>query len=177
MASFIDRMVGAAKLNVGVYEEVEADTGATGQAMGVVLLSSLAGGIGAVGLGAGGFGGVVVGGIAALLGWVSWAFVTYLIGTRLLPEPQTRADVGELMRTLGFAQSPGLVRILGVIPVLGPLVLIVVSIWMLVAMVIAVRQALDYTNTLRAVGVCLVGWVLSLVITIVFVLLFGSVGI
>ena len=177
MASFIDRMVGAAKLNVGVYEEVEADTGATGQAMGVVLLSSLAGGIGAVGLGAGGFGGVVVGGIAALIGWVSWAFVTYLIGTRLLPEPQTRADVGELMRTLGFAQSPGLVRILGVIPVLGPLVLIVVSIWMLVAMVIAVRQALDYTNTLRAVGVCLVGWVLSLVITIVFVLLFGSVGI
>ena len=106
-----------------------------------------------------------------------WAFVTYLIGTRLLPEPQTRADVGELMRTLGFAQSPGLVRILGVILVLGPLVLIVVSIWMLVAMVIAVRQALDYTNTLRAVGVCLVGWVLSLVITIVFALLFGSVGI
>ena len=103
--------------------------------------------------------------------------MTYLIGTRLLPEPQTRADVGELMRTLGFAQSPGLVRILGVIPVLGPLVLLVVSIWMLVAMVIAVRQALDYTNTLRAVGVCLVGWVLSLVITIVFVLLFGSVGI
>ncbi len=177
MASFIDRMVGAAKLNVGVYEEVEADTGATGQAMGVVLLSSLAGGIGSVGLGAGGSGGVVAGGIGALLGWVSWAFVTYLIGTRLLPEPQTRADVGELMRTLGFAQSPGLVRILGVIPVLGPLVLIVVSIWMLVAMVIAVRQALDYTNTLRAVGVCLVGWVLSLVITIVFVLLFGSVGI
>ena len=177
MASFIDRMVGAAKLNVGVYEEVEADTGATGQAMGVVLLSSLAGGIGSVGLGAGGSGGVVAGGIGALLGWVSWAFVTYLIGTRLLPEPQTRADLGELMRTLGFAQSPGLVRILGVIPVLGPLVLIVVSIWMLVAMVIAVRQALDYTNTLRAVGVCLVGWVLSLVITIVFVLLFGSVGI
>ncbi len=177
MASFVDRMVGAAKLNVGVYEEVEADTGATGQAMGVVLLSSLAGGIGSVGLGAGGSGGVVAGGIGALLGWVSWAFVTYLIGTRLLPEPQTRADVGELMRTLGFAQSPGLVRILGVIPVLGPLVLIVVSIWMLVAMVIAVRQALDYTNTLRAVGVCLVGWVLSLVITIVFVLLFGSVGI
>ena len=177
MTSFIDRMVGAAKLNVGVYEEVEADTGATGQAVGVVLLSSLAGGIGSVGLGAGGFGGVVAGGIGALIGWVSWAFVTYLIGTRLLPEPQTRADVGELMRTLGFAQSPGLVRILGVIPVLGPLVLIVVSIWMLVAMVIAVRQALDYTNTLRAVGVCLVGWVLSLVIAVVFVLLFGSVGI
>ena len=173
MASFTDRMVGAATLNVGVYEEVEADTGATGQAMGVVLLSSLAAGIGSVGLGAEGFGGVVVGGIGALISWVFWAFLTYLIGTRLLPEPQTRADVGELMRTLGFAQSPGLARIFGVIPVLGPLVLLVVSIWMLVAMVIAVRQALDYTSTVRAVGVCLVGWVLSLVIAVVFVLLFG----
>ena len=132
MASLTDRMVGAAKLDVGVYEEVEADTGATGQAMAVVLLSSLAGGIGSIGLGAEGFGGVVVGGIAALIGWVSWAVVTYLIGTRLLAEPQTHADVGELLRTLGFAQSPGLARILGVIPILGPFVLLVVSIWMLV---------------------------------------------
>ena len=173
MANFTDRMVGAAKLDVGVYEEVEADTGATGQAMGVVLLSSVAGGIGSVGLGAGGIGGVVVGGIGALMGWFLWALVTYIIGTRLLPEPQTRADVGELMRTLGFAQSPGLVRVLGIIPVLGPLVLIVVSVWMLVAMVIAVRQALDYRSTLRAVGVCVVGWVLSLVVTIVLVLLVG----
>ena len=103
MASFTERMIGAAKLDVRVYEEVEADTGATGQAMGVVLLSSLAGGIGTVGLGAGGLGGVVVGGLVALIGWVTWAFLTYIIGTRLLAEPQTRADVGELMRTLGFA--------------------------------------------------------------------------
>ena len=170
-------MIGAAKLDVVVYEEVEADTGATGHAMGVVLLSSVAGGIGSVGLGAGGVGGVVVGGIAALIGWASWAFLTYLIGTRLLAEPQTRADVGELLRTLGFAQSPGLARILGVIPILGPLVLLVVSIWMFVAMVIAVRQALDYTSTMRAVGVCVVGWVLSLAITVVLVLLFGTVGV
>ena len=177
MASFTDRMVGAAKLDVRVYEEVEADTGATGQAMGVVLLSSVAGGIGSVGLGAGGIGGVVGGGIAALIGWGSWALLTYLIGTRLLAEPQTRADVGELLRTLGFAQSPGLVRILGVIPVLGPLVLVVVSIWMLVAMVIAVRQALEYTSTMRAVGVCVVGWVFSVAITVVLVLLFGTVGV
>ena len=177
MASFTDRMVGAATLNVGVYEEVEADTGATGQAMGVVLLSSIAGGIGSVGLGAGGFGGVIAGGIAALIGWVSWAFLTYLIGTRLLAEPQTHADVGELMRTLGFAQSPGLARVLGIIPVLGPIVLLVVSFWTLATMVIAVSQALDYTSTARAVGVCVVGWVLSLVIALVSAVLFGSVGI
>ncbi len=166
-------MIGAAKLDVQVYEEVEADTGATRQAMGVVLLSSVAAGIGSAGVGAGGFGGVVVGGIAALIGWVAWAAVTSLIGTRLLPEPQTRSDVGELMRTLGFAQAPGLLRIFGIVPGVGPLVFSIVSIWMLVAMVIAVRQALDYTSTLRAVGVCLVGWAIYVAIAFVF-LIFGS---
>ncbi len=173
MASFTERMIGAAKLDVRIYEEVEADTGATRQAMGVVLLSSLAGGIGSVGLGAGGLGGVVVGGILALLGWVTWAFLTYVIGTRLLAEPQTHADVGELMRTLGFAQAPGLLRVLGGFPGVGPLVLSIVSIWMLVAMVVAVRQALDYSSTVRAVGVCLVGWAIYVAIAFVF-LIFGS---
>ena len=174
MASFTDRMIGAARLEVRTYEEVEADRSATSQAMGVVLLSSLAVGIGSLGLGAGGLGGVVAGGIGALIGWVAWAFLTYIIGTRMLPEPQTRADLGELMRTLGFAQSPGLLRILGSIPGLGPLVLGIVSIWMLVAMVIAVRQALDYTSTWRAVGVCLVGWVVSIFINLFFLIIFGS---
>ena len=174
MASFTERMIGAARLDSQIYEEVEADTGATGQAMGVVLLSSLAGGIGAAGLGPGGLGGFVVGSVAALIGWVTWAFLTYIIGTRLLAEPQTRADVGQLMRTLGFAQSPGLVRIAGTLPGVGPLVFSLVAIWMLVAMVIAVRQAMDYTSTWRAVSVCLVGWVLSIAMSVVFFLVFGS---
>ena len=152
MASFTERMIGAARLDVQVYEEVEADTGATGQAMGVVLLSSLAGGIGSVGLGAGGLGGFVGGGIAALIGWAIWAFLTYIIGTRLLAEPQTRADVGELMRTLGFAQSPGLVRVVGILPGVGSLAVSIVSIWMLVAMVIAVRQALGLHEHLAGGG-------------------------
>ncbi len=176
MASFTDRMIGAARLDVRTYEEVEADGSATSQAIGVVLLSSLAGGIGSMGLGAGGLGGVVVGGIGALISWVAWAFLTYIIGTRLLPEPQTRADIGEMMRTLGFAQSPGLLRIFGSIPGVGALVLAIVSIWMLVAMVIAVRQALDYTSTWRAVGVCLVGWVVAVVITVIFVGFGSAVG-
>ena len=157
-------MIGAAKLDVHIYEEVEADTYATKQATGVVLLASLAGGIGSIGVGTGGLGSFIIGAIAALIGWVTWAFVTYIIGTRLLPEPQTHADVGELMRTLAFAQSPGLLRIFGGLPGLGPLVLSLTQIWILVAMVIAVRQALDYSSTFRAVGVCLVGWVLSTVL-------------
>ncbi len=158
MATFTDRMIGTAKLNLGTYEEVEADVSATRQAMTVVLLSSVAGGIGSLGLGATGIGGVVAGGVAALLSWVVWAFLTYMIGTRLLPEPHTHADMGQLLRTLGFAQSPGLARVFGGIPGIGPFVLGLVSIWMLVAMITAVRQALDYTSTWRAVGVCLIGW-------------------
>ena len=147
-------MIGAAKLDLRIYEEVEGDNNATLQAIGVVLLSSLAAGLGSVTLGVGSLGNVV----AALLSWVIWAFLTYLIGTRLLPEPQTHADMGQMLRTLGFAQSPGVLRIFGSLPGVGPLVLVVVSVWMLVAMVIAVRQALDYTSTWRAVVVCLVAW-------------------
>ena len=133
MTTFTTRIIRAAKLDVQVYEEVEADVGATGQAMGVVLLTSLASGIGVVGLSTGALSGIILGGIVALLGWVSWAFLTYFIGTRLLPEPQTHADTGELMRTIGFAQSPGLLRVFGSLPGVGPLVLSIVSIWMLVA--------------------------------------------
>lgn len=167
MASFTDRMMGAARLDVRTYEEVENDAGGTGQAMLVVLLSSLAGGIGVSSLGVPGPGGVVGGIIAALAGWIVWAFLSYFIGTRLLPEPQTKADLGQLLRTTGFAQAPGILRVLGFIPGLGVLILLIISIWMLVTMVIAVRQALDYTSTLRAVGVCLVGWIVSLVIAFV----------
>ena len=177
MATFKERMIGAARFDVHVYEEVEGDSGATGEAMGVVLLSSLAGGIGSIGLGAG-LGGVVLGAVAALLGWVTWAFLTYFIGTRLLAEPQTHADVGELMRTLGFAQSPGLLRIAGVFftasPALFSLFQLVVSTWMLMTMVVAVRQALDYTSTMRAVGVVLVGFVANLIILTVLVGMLGS---
>jgi hypothetical protein len=95
---------------------------------------------------------------------VSWALLTYSIGTRFLPEPQTRADAGELLRTLGFAGAPGLLRIFGVLPGVGLAIYAVASIWMLIAMIVAVRQALDYRGTGRAVAVCVVGWALSLAI-------------
>jgi branched-subunit amino acid ABC-type transport system permease component len=108
MASFQDRIIRAAKLDVHLYEEVEADEGAMGQAMGVVVLSSIAGGIGTpAGVG---LGGILIGTIAALVAWYVWAFLTYLIGTKLLPETQTKADVGELLRTIGFSSSPGMIQ-------------------------------------------------------------------
>jgi hypothetical protein len=171
MANFQDRIIRAAKLDAQLYEEVEADRDATGQAMVVVVMSALAAGIGS--LGSGGLLGLVGGTIVALVGWFIWAFLTYFIGTRLLPEPQTKADYGELLRTIGFASAPGLIRVFGVIPGLGALLFLVAGIWMLVAMVIAVRQALDYTSTPRAVGVCLIGWLVQAVILIFAAQLFG----
>ena len=171
MARFQDRIIRAAKLDVNLYEEVEADKGAMRQAMAVVILSSVAAGIGTITRA--GILGIVMGTVSALVGWYVWAYVTYLIGTKLLPEPQTKADPGELLRTIGFSSSPGLIRILGLIPGLGRLVFFVASIWMLVAMVIAVRQALDYRSTLRAIGVCVIGWVIQVVI---FLLLFAIFG-
>lgn len=174
MALFTDRMIRAAKLDVNLYEEVEADKTAMGQAMAVVILSSVAAGIGTIG--ATGAKGLVVGTIAALVGWFIWAFLTYYIGTRLLAEPQTQSDYGELLRTIGFSSSPGVLRVLGIIPLLGNIVNIVCGIWMLIAMVIAVRQALDFKSTGRAVAVCLIGWVVQLVVFAVFYWLAGGIG-
>ena len=171
MASITDRMIRAAKLDVNLYEEVEADKGAMGQAMSVVVLSSVAAGVGTVGMA--GIMGLVLGTIVALLAWFVWAFMIYYIGTRLLPEPQTKADYGELLRTIGFSSSPGVLRVLGVIPMLGNILNIICGIWMLVAMVIAVKQALDYKSTWRAVGVCLIGWIFQIVIFSIF---FGFAG-
>ncbi|HEY3303426.1 MAG TPA: YIP1 family protein [Candidatus Binatia bacterium] len=170
MSNLIERAVRAAKLDVTVYEEVEADKTALGQALGVVLLSSVAAGIGSV-VSAGAVG-LFIGAIGALIGWFIWAYLTFIIGTKLLPEPQTDADIGQLLRTIGFSSSPGVIQILGVIPVLGKIIFVAASIWMLVAMVIAVRQALDYSSTLRAVGVCLIGWIVQAVVFILFFFLF-----
>ena len=105
--------------------------------------------------------------IGALIGWYVWAFLTYFIGTKFLAEPQTRSDHRELLRTIGFSSAPGLIRVLGIIPGLGTLLFLVADIWMLVAMVIAVRQALDYTSTGRAIGVCMIGWVVQILILMV----------
>ena len=164
MASIQNRMLRAAKLEVDLYEEVEADTGATMQATGVVVISALAAGIGTTGTeGAAGF---VVGTVIALATWYVWAYLTYWIGTRLLPEPETKADHGELLRTMGFAAAPGVIRVVGIIPGMLAISFLVSGIWMLVATVIAVRQALDYTSTLRAIGACLIGWVLTMIIAV-----------
>lgn len=165
MSEFTDRMLRAAKLDAELYEEVERDTSAMGQAIGVVLLASVAAGI--ANLGNTGIVGLLGGAFWALIGWLVWSIVIYFVGTRWFREPQTEADYGQLLRTIGFASSPGLIRIIGIIRPLYGIVHFVAAVWMIAAMVIAVRQALDYTSTGRAVIVCVVGFVIQLIIALV----------
>lgn len=170
---FVMRLIGALSLDPMTYEEVEADRAATGQAVLVVVLSSIAAGIGARGLGSGSPSTMVFISAASLLAWAAWALLTYQIGVRLLPEAQTRADVGQLLRTIGFSAAPGMLRVFGIVPGAALPAFAITAIWMLFAMVVAVRQALDFTTTARAVAVCMLGWGLALAIAVGLGLVFG----
>ena len=170
--SFNNRIIRAAKLDSNLYEEVEADKSALGQAMAIVVLSSIAAGIGLYKIG--GFSGIITGTMASLISWYVWAYLTYFIGTKFFPEPQTQADLGELLRTIGFSSSPGLLRVFYFIPGIGAMLYLISSLWMLVAMIIAVRQALDYNSTLRAVGVCVIGYVIQIFVLVLIFSIFGG---
>jgi hypothetical protein len=161
---FIKRVVRALRLDPSLYEEVEADKGSMWQAMLVVVLVSVAAGIGSIGIL--GIEGIIVGTVLDLIGWFLWALLTYVIGAKLLPEPGTKSDLGELLRVIGFARSPGIFLILMLITVLTKLIVLVITIWMFAAMVIGVRQALDYKSTWRAAGVCIIGAVIYFIINV-----------
>ena len=168
------RMWGAAMLRAETYEEVEADRSANLQAFGVVLLSSVSAGVGS--LSNSGGAGILYAIAAALAGWWVWAYLTYLVGTRLLPVAGTRADHGELLRTIGFSSTPGLFFVLALIAPLASFVFVLCGIWMLAAMVVAVRQALDYEGaggTLRALCVCAIGLPIYVLIFAVSLLILG----
>ncbi len=156
--TFRQRLVGAAKLDARIYEDIEADVSAWRQAFAVVFLASVAAGAGAFpDLGPAGFVSQL---IAGILGWVLWAWLTYCLGTTVFPTPRTQADFGQLLRTTGFAMAPGILAVLGVVRPLTGVVFFVTAVWTLIAFVVAVRQALDYQSTLRAVAVCFVGWLI-----------------
>jgi hypothetical protein len=167
-ASMIDRMIRAARLDPQVYEEVEHDQSATGQAMLVVVLGAVAAGIGAL---SGGVIGLIVGIVAGLIGWAVYAFIAYWVGTKIFKGPHTEATWGELLRTLGFASSPRVLLVLGIIPVVGLLIGLVVFVWMLISTVIAIRQALDF-DTGRAIATAVVSWLALLVVYVIVGVIF-----
>lgn len=155
--SMVDRMKGAAFLDIETYEEVEHDESATTQAAGVVAIVAVCSAIGGIGHGGRG----IIGGlIGAFIAWLLWSAITYLIGDKLL---EGTATWGELLRTLGFAQAPGVILIFGIIPLLGWIAFVIGGIWMLVTGIIAIRQALDF-STGKAIGTALLGWVAMMIL-------------
>ena len=170
--TFARRLVGAMSLDRTAYEEIEADSRALGQAVLVVIGSSIAAGVGLAGT-ASTAREVGVAMAASLAGWISWAALVYYLGSNVFAETQTRADIGQLARTIGFSAAPGLFFVLLVVPRFRVATFLLVSLWMTVAMVVAVRQALDYRGTSRAIVVCLVGWVLALLVALVVGNAFG----
>jgi len=171
--TFLQRLMGAMALDPTIYEEVEADRGASAQALAMVILAGLATGVGARGFGAISVAGIAFISVAVLLSWAAWALLTFEVGVRLMPAPETRSNPSELRRTIGFAATPGVLNVFAILPNITRSVFIVTSIWMLLTMIVAVRHALDYKSTARAVAVCVCGWALALTIAVVLGVLFG----
>jgi hypothetical protein len=155
----VRRMWRAAVLDAELYDEVEKDPRLGWEALWIVLLASLAGGFGA---GWPSPGGIAVAAVAILAGWIAWAAVTSWLGTRLFPEPETACDFPEMLRTIGFAASPGLLAVFGIVPEMRVAAFATTLLWMLLATVLAVREALDYGSTTRALLVVAVGWIVQL---------------
>ena len=156
MSSLLYRMMGAILLDGATYESVENQRSTGAQAILVVLMSSIAAGVGASGLAGPSIGELIVVVVFAIATWLSWAALILYVGGLVMPQPETRVDYGQLVRTIGFAAAPGVFQIFGLFTSITVPVFIVTWIWMLGAMVVAVRQALDFRSTWRAIGVCTV---------------------
>ena len=169
------RMLGAARLNVDTYEDVEKDKGATIQALIVVILVAISAGVGGVLSDEGDLvRGLAFGAIRGVLSWAVWALVAWIVGTTLLKTQETEADWGQLARGTGFAQTPGLFNVLVFLPVVGTVIAVLVFFWQLACMVVAVRQSLDYTSTLRAIFVIVIALI---PVVIINAILFAVLGI
>lgn len=162
MTQFFRRFIGALVLDAGAFEDIEADRHAAMQSVIVVLAVCAAGGFAAGGLGVAGAARFVTGAVMVLGGWLVWVAVIAALGTITLPEAQTRSDVRELLRVLGYAAAPGVFIAFAALRSAAPIVLIIVALWMIASAVVGLRQALDYRSTGRAVAVCLLGCLLSL---------------
>ena len=171
------RMLGAARLDSHTYEDVERDGRATLQAMAIVILVTIAGVVGELlsGEEIKVVNAVIVGVIGGVVSWALWALGTYIVGATILKTEHTEADWGQLARCTGFAQTPRLFYVLSFIPVVGGLIVLAAFIWSFVAMLVAVRQALDYTSTWRAFFVILISAIPVIVLNVIILLIIGTV--
>lgn len=172
MASFGERVVGAMTLKASTFQEIEHDPTAMGQAVGVIVLAAVSLGLG--NLFWGGLTGLVSGIITSLIAFGVWAVAVWLIGTKVMPDPATKADLPETFRTIAFAASPGVLGIITIIPILGWLILFGIYLWQAAAMVVAVREVLDYTDTMKAVIVVVLGFLAYLVVAVMMGMIFAG---
>jgi hypothetical protein len=164
----LSRMILAARLNVDFYEKVEADPRYTGEAFVIVLLAAVFSATGnALAYPGDGLGATIAAGLGTVFAWIMWAGITLWIGTHLTKGPETQSNMGEMLRCLGYAHTPIILVGIVFVPVLGPIVALAATIWSLLAGVVAIRQALDFTTT-RALFTVLIGW---FVVTVLQVLL------
>jgi hypothetical protein len=180
-SAMLNRVIRAARLDVSLYNEVEADTSLNREALTVVIivtiLSAVGGFVGSLLLSFDiipailGLAWALVWGVA---GYYIWAYLTWFIGTRVF---KGTAEPGELLRTLGYAYGPNVLGVLAVIPCVGSLAALIGSIWSLVCGVVAVREALD-TTTGNAVITVLIGWAVLFVVSLVVggIIGIGAVG-
>lgn len=176
MKLFLERLFRAARLDANLYAEVAADAGAMNQALIVVFIYAMATAFGS--FGRTGTTGINIGMVTTLLGWYVWAFTAYIVGARILPEAETRIERKAVVRAMGFASAPGLVRLLGFVPGLGTVAVLAASVWMIAAATVALKQALNFKSTSRALGVSIISWILSaLVQGLLYVSLFSVFGV
>jgi hypothetical protein len=173
MREFPERLFGALRLDAPTYERIEADPAANGQAALVVVAFAAAAGVGLT-WPAPAPRVLLVAIAVSLIAWLSWAALVYYLGVFVFPAPETRGDLGQIARTVGFSAAPGMFAVLLAVPAVRPAVVVAVSLWMLAAMVVAVRQALDFTHTVRALGVCAAGWALVALFALILGTVFGS---
>ena len=160
LAKMPERMLGAATLNPDTFEDVEHDRGATIQAALIVIIVSIASVVGGFLAGDGDIlRGLIFGVVRGVVSWAVWAGVAMLVGTTILKTPATHADWGQVSRGTGFAQTPGILSVLFFIPIAGPILWFAVFLWQWAAMIISLRQTLDYDSTWRAFFVVLIAFI------------------
>ena len=152
---FLNRIYRSIKIDPEVFDEVQKDKNATIAAGTVVVLSSLAAGVGASHLGAVNF---FLAPALSLITWFVWAYIVYFVGVKLFPDPRTKTTQAALLRSIGFSSAPGMIRILGFNEDLMSVMFVGSAFWMLACMVVAVKQTLNYKSLWKALGVVIIAW-------------------
>ena len=153
---FLNRIYRSIKIDPDLYDEVQKDKKATLSAAIVVVISSLAAGVGAKQLGMGGS--FILAPILSLLSWFIWAYIIYFVGVKCFPDPKTKTTHAALLRAIGFSSAPGIIRCLGLSPDLMIVTFVGSALWMLACMVVAIKQTLNFKSLWKALGVVVMSW-------------------